>query len=669
MAAAPPSSKPPAVPAPPVGFLGIAAQNFSATIDDTDDLSTIRGSSLAALEAPRRLHPWLENALRDHGVQAVQPISTGASEGLYALVPAPSAHQQDRTAQIEALTARIQGALGEKKKTKDKKEKKRLQQEIDTAQAERRRLESGASEAAAQDTDWDAIARAVEAHCRVFLAAPAAADGPASPPWDRLSFAVAVCSPVDPARETLQLMLRRLERRLNLSQFRRLTVPLPERAPPLSSLESTAGPVCALTGIQPAEVQVETKGRICRSAERRRRYGRDKKFKFYGSELRHVADRCAELRTDGPADRAAAGFLDTTQAALLRTADDLQQSGLDFALTFADLSLQQGRAGPAEAGDPLPPSVRGKMALLYLDGNAFGARCQPFLSSIGAYRALNDYLAMRRARLLATVLDWMLRRTPAMIRPATQEDPKHRLRFETLLWGGDEFLWVLPAAFGWELMGVVQNALADWRPAEALAGTPGIDKAALDAPLTHAAGLLFCDDKAPIRITRNLVKGLADAGKVKDPTTGKTEERNTVQALALEGADWAGIDLDGLRARWTDAPADDRAAFSLAGADWPTLTHLVRLAKAKVGQSQLQRQFGKASGGGARLGSADILGRIETLNGIGVRQALAPLFTTPLLCARPDRFPRLPLDQLLQLWDYVGPFGPPPAPNRTERAA
>jgi len=685
----------------PSAFLRVTMQNYDSTIADTDDLSTFRGGSLAALEAPRQLTDYLKSRCHDLGLQDVRPIATGASDGLYELIPIPPSDYEKAQSTVDAKTAEIAQLESAKKEEKGKKKKDKLDKDIKAAKKELGKLKAGLSASGGGVIDWTSIEEAVRQHCRDFLAridASKEAHGPVIP-WHRLIFGLAIWTPGPPPAKDLGEAFPRLQAALNRAQFRHPTVPIPDPGPSAAGA-MTSGQVCGLTGLLPATVKNKTKGWISQSAEDRRTFGIKQKFKFYDCELNRVTDRCTEPSSTepGPADAhtAVKNFLAETRATLNSTQNRLQerkeqdkkrQDGeLDFALNFADLSLAAAADGTGgKNNSPLPPSVRGKMALIYLDGNAFGSRRDKFNTSVESYQKFSTYLEIRRARLLAAVLDWMLDK-PAMIRPATPDDPRRRLRFETLLWGGDEILWVLPAAFGWELMGLIQAHLTDWRPAEALAGMlkpNNIPPSALEAPLTHAAGLLFCDDKAPIRITRKLVIDLGDAGKVND-ADGKRAEENSVQALALEGADWAGISLTDLHQRWLGLSDDAKAVFSLQGGDWPEITRLIRLAKAKVGQSQLRRLYqealdakllhGQESKAGrqkaAEFRDENVLKRIRTLNGSVVYQDMTRLLSEPLLCRAPERYPLLPLHQLLQVWDYVEPFGPPVATaSDTEAAA
>ena len=74
-------------------------------------------------------------------------------------------------------------------------------------------------------------------------------------------------------------------------------------------------------------------------------------------------------------------------------------------------------------------------------------------------------------------------------------------RIETLMWGGDELIWAVPA---WCALDAVQfffDQSADWRD-------PIRNKR-----LTHAIGMVLCSHNAPIRGIVQLARELADHAK------------------------------------------------------------------------------------------------------------------------------------------------------------
>lgn len=148
-----------------------------------------------------------------------------------------------------------------------------------------------------------------------------------------------------------------------------------------------------------------------------------------------------------------------------------------------------------------------KIAFIYIDGNKFGRirdeKCteekmlQEFDKSVQ-----KDF----REAVLKKLLSHMYGND------ASQADEK--LRLETLLWGGDEIEWVVPAWKGWEVL----RLFYEFDPNHAY------DK----IPLTHAAGIVFCHHNAPILQIRKLAHRLADIAKSNLTSIPKSREHGDI---------------------------------------------------------------------------------------------------------------------------------------------
>jgi hypothetical protein len=180
----------------------------------------------------------------------------------------------------------------------------------------------------------------------------------------------------------------------------------------------------------------------------------------------------------------------------------------------------------------IPENLNHKMAIIHIDGNGFGQQFDgvaagkvggktPWERYGEASRKLKDY---RRAMLVTL-----------MQRMAGDDGWKNKkendaYRIETLLWGGDEITWVVPAWKGWETLQLFYQQAKAW---EIIAGRP----------VTHAAGLVFCNHKAPIQRMIKLAEDLCHAAKDADP--GKS--KNLVSFQVLESFDFMCGDLEGFR--------------------------------------------------------------------------------------------------------------------------
>ncbi|WP_020558179.1 hypothetical protein [Thiofilum flexile] len=195
--------------------------------------------------------------------------------------------------------------------------------------------------------------------------------------------------------------------------------------------------------------------------------------------------------------------------------------------------------------------LNNKMAVVYLDGNGFSARQRKFLESAGGevhqqitnQKAFDDTIQAQRKQFLTETLRYLL--------PKQWND---MIRLETLLWGGDEMLLVMPA---WEGFDFLQRFFAfNWHLANGEIGG--------DTTLTHAAGIVFCQANTPIRIIQKLARELADG--VKDIS----RKENGWDYLVLESVDYpTNESLSGyFKERYGEILAKCRKGLLPATPDW-----------------------------------------------------------------------------------------------------
>ncbi len=130
-----------------------------------------------------------------------------------------------------------------------------------------------------------------------------------------------------------------------------------------------------------------------------------------------------------------------------------------------------------------------KLAVLYLDGNRFGDLQRAECKSKQLQAEFDTQVRAQRRAFLAE----MLRR---MGNESESWSVGGDRRIETLLWGGDEMMFVVPAWAGWDTLRLFFEHSANW--AVRLGGT--------EHRLTHAAGLVFAHHKAPIHRLEALAK-------------------------------------------------------------------------------------------------------------------------------------------------------------------
>jgi len=271
---------------------------------------------------------------------------------------------------------------------------------------------------------------------------------------------------------------------------------------PDNQQQSAKHPVCGIDHVRPsAATRKIPKGDdepiiISESVYQRHKYGKAQKQKFYHNEIAKL-DR--KLRT-----------FDVNQLP-------------DFVTDLTELTDD-------EDDGKNQGNLHGKMAVIYLDGNSFGS-LQRGLDEKGL-REFDDKIKEYRRKFLH---DLLLKITESQD-SAWLYGSDEKIRLETLLWGGDELMLVVPAWKGWWTLNCFFKASnKQWY--------------FRDKSLTHAAGLVFCHHNAPIHRIRGLAYQLGDLAKAKKDAQGNEigREANYVAYEILESFDNAGLDLEGIR--------------------------------------------------------------------------------------------------------------------------
>jgi len=195
--------------------------------------------------------------------------------------------------------------------------------------------------------------------------------------------------------------------------------------------------------------------------------------------------------------------------------------GADSGLNFTD-HLEE--LGTIENGN-VPENVNGKIAFIYLDGNKFGTIRQKYCQNKDKLIEYDEAIQNSfRSPVFKNVVDHM------QTDPLSMTDDG-KIRLETLLWGGDEIEWVVPAWKGLDILRLFFK--------QALPEFPIVsDGVGQTVPLTHAAGIVFCHCKAPILQIRKLARNLADIVKFDMKSIpGSTDEGNLFHYLVLESFD------------------------------------------------------------------------------------------------------------------------------------
>ncbi len=179
----------------------------------------------------------------------------------------------------------------------------------------------------------------------------------------------------------------------------------------------------------------------------------------------------------------------------------------------------------ALSNDPKKGNLNGKIAFIYLDGNQFGKIRNTKCTDFDKLKKFDETVQFKlRGRALLEILQ-------SAIKDDDFKTSKNEIRLETLLWGGDEIEWVVPA---WKGLEVAQTFFAQSETFE------GQD-------LTHCMGIVFCHHNAPIREIRKLAHRLADYGKADLKKRGGlpgNDHGNLIHYVVLESFDAIQQDLD-----------------------------------------------------------------------------------------------------------------------------
>lgn len=395
---------------------------------------------------------------------------------------------------------------------------------------------SGASQCAVvveRDGDEATVTQAVRKEINAVLSDRAAVregldkKGEAAPPFPALTTVIDVVPVADERKETVAAALRIAEARNRSRQFRQWTLdPLEvstdgkdvgafEHGRPGTvavPLPKDKGRPRVLTGdgddtLTDAETETAAPKRLSFAVAAKREYGRTARQKFYAHEL----GSDALLTKNG--DRL--GFVDSLED-----------------MPHADWTKDALKA--------MPQSVRNKIAVVYADGNGFGA----IREQVGV-EAFSKALAPLRKALLKAIITWFVGHARGakydelfLIESEKRHGRVRRgLRLETLMWGGDELLFAMPAWLALPFVAGLHAATRDW--------TIG------GHALTQAIGVTIAHHKTPIRQLTRLAHEAADGAKAADLKNRTTVTVDVFESLAPPDA---GNGLDRARDRLFGAP-------------------------------------------------------------------------------------------------------------------
>lgn len=425
-------------------LLRLEGVDFDATLNDTQQLSVLRGGSLTLLQAPVDIRDWLTQHAADHGFALQAPIVLGASIGAYLL------------------------------------------------------------RCVADGSSMEPLRLAVEGYLRRTVL-PA--------PHGHMSYVVDIvtCQSADDLGA-----LHRAQARNRTRQFQRSWA-LPAFDVTVTNSGGTIDPIRPATkAFQPPGGE-ETK--VSASFAARHNFGRTARQQFYAHHAGSTGKGLAERK-------------------------------YRFTNSFAQICDQP-------FPEHTPVALKNKLAIFYSDGNKF-SHFYHNTNSLADYSALSNHMRDLQQDLLRCTLDWLVAGAvgPHSEAFAQRDGQFCDFRFETLLWGGDELTFVMPAWLGLAFVDGFIKHMQRW-------STPDGQK------LTQAIGMVFCHHKTPIRQARALAKLMADDAK---KLFAPTQPENLLQIEAFESVAVPDSEqgLSDYRNRLYGQGYDDaqRSAVTLTGSEW-----------------------------------------------------------------------------------------------------
>lgn len=215
---------------------------------------------------------------------------------------------------------------------------------------------------------------------------------------------------------------------------------------------------------------------------------------------------------------------------------------LEFTCDFKELSSNQTQHG-----------LHQKMAVIYIDGNKFGDFQHKHCKDEDTQERFDQSVREGQENILDSLIKLAL-----ADETGKWKTEAGKIRLETLLWGGDEIIWVVPAWLGFAVLDTFYQKTREeikFIEEKEIKNKKKRKKRNKQAPVTiqkkehilkHAAGLVFCRHKTPIHRVVRLAKDLAELAK-------EETNENLVAYQLLESFDHAGTNLKQWRTRRTNS--------------------------------------------------------------------------------------------------------------------
>ena len=400
----------------------------------------------------------------------------------------------------------------------------------------------------------------------------------------------------------------------------------------------------------------------------------DDRARIFGQDERHGADRVRPAATPLPyTDDAGNKITASVSENYVKRFQFGRQQRDAFYERFTGKSLGDFQvassmedivAGPRPDG--MPRSLGNKVALFFADGNRLGAHVNQ-CADLAAINRFSENLVALQKKLLEDIIAYFVTGAEGEASAAFRSGKGYRL--ETLLFGGDELIFVVPSWLALDFARFFFDRVADWT-SEA-------------GPITFSGAMVICNHKTPIRQAKVVAEEMTARMKMMQPDGGgrRLDTRNLFQIEVFESLSLPETDFDTYRERLflNEAGAQDDGArnaleghLTIAGSDIDALFSSIAKLKQSLPRSQLYKllQAGAASGAAASRKGADqaVQAMFDTWlsragDGSGLEHGSYEILknlTASRSLSNARRIPVPPrtvsLNMLAALWDYVDPL-------------
>jgi hypothetical protein len=262
------------------------------------------------------------------------------------------------------------------------------------------------------------------------------------------------------------------------------------------------------------------------------------------------------------------------------------------------------------------------MAVIYVDGNRFGDLQDSLCRTAESQTAFDCTVKGYRTDMLKSLLEQKVMTEEGWL------SLDGRYRFETLLWGGDEFIWVVPAWKGWDVLAFFFRESGSWM--------------FQNEKLTHGAGIVFCHHKAPISRIVETAEALAREAKK------KSRSENLFAYQVLESFDYAGHDPTAFRQKILPYGAHQED-LTLPGANMQSIVSVLQKLKEVLPRTKVHELVNLQRTNSANSRHKTIQIEESLMQGVeaaGVKPAFNQI---------QEYFGKSPMVwfHLIELWDYI----------------